>query len=212
AMQATPLNSDKPQVGTDPSPLSPLTEFYNPLGVFTVTGVTASTTVVTVTANNTFAVNDLVTLSGVASNGNCASADFPAITASMQTVASATATNFTFNANTTLTPTTGSGCTVTGATATGGPDYMFVGVVQNPTELYSFLLPNSLLVASGDAPTIQAKNTTDVAGGTSGIIVDNDSTAGQASSIYFGTLATSNSICGTTAAYCAVKLTQSALQ
>jgi hypothetical protein len=211
-MQATPLNSDKPQVGTDPSPLSPLTEFYNPLGVFTVTGVTASTTVVTVTANNTFAVNDLVTLSGVASNGNCASADFPAITASMQTVASATATNFTFNANTTLTPTTGSGCTVTGATATGGPDYMFVGVVQNPTELYSFLLPNSLLVASGDAPTIQAKNTTDVAGGTSGIIVDNDSTAGQASSIYFGTLATSNSICGTTAAYCAVKLTQSALQ
>ena len=212
AMQATPLNSDKPQVGTDPSPLSPLTEFYNPLGVFTVTGVTASTTVVTVTANNTFAVNDLVTLSGVASNGNCASADFPAITASMQTVASATATNFTFNANTTLTPTTGTGCTVTGATATGGPDYMFVGVVQNPTELYSFLLPNSLLVASGDAPTIQAKNTTDVAGGTSGIIVDNDSTAGQASSIYFGTLATSNSICGTTAAYCAVKLTQSALQ
>ena len=212
AMQATPLNSDKPQVGTDPSPLSPLTEFYNPLGVFTVTGVTASTTVVTVTANNTFAVNDLVTLSGVASNANCAAADFPAITASMQTVASATATNFTFNANTTLTPTTGSGCTVTGATATGGPDYMFVGVVQNPTELYSFLLPNSLLVASGDAPTIQAKNTTDVAGGTSGIIVDNDSTAGQASSIYFGTLATSNSICGTTAAYCAVKLTQSALQ
>ncbi|HTC55296.1 MAG TPA: hypothetical protein VK706_02705 [Candidatus Sulfotelmatobacter sp.] len=212
AMQATPLNSDKPQVGTDPSPLSPLTEFYNPLGVFTVTGVTASTTVVTVTANNTFAVNDLVTLSGVASNANCAAADFPAITASMQTVASATATNFTFNANTTLTPTTGTGCTVTGATATGGPDYMFVGVVQNPTELYSFLLPNSLLVASGDAPTIQAKNTTDVAGGTSGIIVDNDSTAGQASSIYFGTLATSNSICGTTAAYCAVKLTQSALQ
>ena len=44
------------------------------------------------------------------------------------------------------------------------------------------------------------------------MIVDNDSTAGQASSIYFGTLATSTTICGTTAAYCAVKLTQAALQ
>jgi hypothetical protein len=211
AMQVTPQNSDKPQTGTGASPLSPLTEFYNPLGVFTVTGVTASTTVVTVTANNTFAINDLVTVSGVTSNANCAAGDIAPITAGMQTVVSATATNFTFN-GTIPTATTGAGCTVTGATATGGPDYMFVGVNQNPTELYSFLLPNSLLVASGAAPTSAATNTADVAGGTSGMIVDNDSTAGQASSIYFGTLATSNSICGTTAAYCAVKLTQSALQ
>jgi len=44
------------------------------------------------------------------------------------------------------------------------------------------------------------------------MIVDNDSTAGQASSIYFGTLATSTTICGTNAAYCAVKLTQAELQ
>jgi hypothetical protein len=211
AMQVTPQNSDKPQTGTGASPLSPLTEFYNPLGVFTVTGVTASTTVVTVTASNTFAVNDLVTVSGVTSNANCAAGDIAPITAGMQTVASATATNFTFNA-TIPTATTGAGCTVTGATATGGPDYMFVGVNQNPTELYSFLLPNSLLVASGAAPTSAATNTADVAGGTSGMIVDNDSTAGQASSLYFGTLATSTTICGTTAAYCAVKLTQSGLQ
>jgi hypothetical protein len=55
-------------------------------------------------------------------------------------------------------------------------------------------------------------NTADVAGGTSAMVVDNDSTAGQASSIYFGTLATSTTICGTTSAYCAVKLTQAALQ
>jgi hypothetical protein len=211
-MQVTPQNNDKPQSGTNASPISPLTEFYNSQGVFTVTGVTASTTVVTVTANNTLAVNDLVTVSGVTSNANCAAADIAAITAGMQTVVSATATNFTFNADTTLTATTGAGCTVTGATATGGPDYLFVGVVQNPTELYSFLLPNSLLVASGTAPTSAATNTADVAGGTSGMIVDNDSTAGQASSIYFGTLATSTTICGSTAAYCAVKLTQSGLQ
>jgi hypothetical protein len=85
-------------------------------------------------------------------------------------------------------------------------------VVENPAELYTFLLPNSLLVASGAAPASVATNTTDVAGGTSGIIVDNDSTGGQASSIYFGTLATSTTICGTTATYCAVKLTQALLQ
>src|SRR5271155_2195458 len=76
-MQATPQNADKPQMGTAPSPLSPLTEFYNPLGVFTVTVVTGSTTVVTVTANNSFAVNDLVTVSGVSMNSNngCTAAD-----------------------------------------------------------------------------------------------------------------------------------------
>jgi hypothetical protein len=211
-MQVTPLNNDKPQMGSNASPISPLTEFYNSQ-VVTVTGVTASTTVVTVTANNTLAANDMVALAGVAANlaNNCTAADIAAINGGMQTVVSATATNFTFNAAI-PTATTGAGCTVTGATATGGPDYLFVGVAQNPTELYSFLLPNSLLVASGAAPGSVATNTIDVAGGTSGIIVDNDSTAGQASSVYFGTLATSTTICGSTAAYCAVKLTQSALQ
>jgi hypothetical protein len=153
----------------------------------------------------------MVTLAGVAANGanTCTAADITAINGGMQTVASATATSFTFAATI---PTATTGCTVTGATATGGPDYLFVGVAQNPTELYSFLLPNSLLVASGVAPTSVATNTTDVAGGTSGMIMDNDSTAGQASSIYFGTLATSTTICGATAAYCAVKLTQALLQ
>jgi len=211
-MQATPLNSDKPQVGTAPSPISPLTEFYNSQ-VFTVTGVSASTTLVTVTASNTLAANDMVTLSGVASNttNNCTAADIAAINGGMQTVVLATATAFTFNA-TIPAATTGAGCTVTGATATGGPDYLFMGVVANPTELYSFLLPNALLVASGAVPITLATNTADIAGGTSGIIVDNDSTAGQASSIYFGTLATSTTICGTTTAYCAVKVTQSGLQ
>jgi hypothetical protein len=211
-MQVTPLNNDKPQVGNNASPISPLSEFYNSQ-TFTVTGVTASTTVVTVTANNTLAANDMVTLAGVAANlaNNCTAADIAAINGGMQTVVSATATNFTFN-TAIPTATTGAGCTVTGATATGGPDYLFVGVVQNPTELYSFLLPNSLLVASGAAPASVATNTTSVAGGTSGIIVDNDSTSGQASSIYFGTLATSTTICGSTAAYCAVKLTQAQLQ
>ncbi len=211
-MQTTPQNNDKPQMGNNASPISPLTEFFNSQ-LFTVTGVSASTTVVTVTANNTLAANDLVTLSGVAANttNNCTAADIAAINGGIQTVVSATATNFTFAA-TIPTATTGAGCSVAGATATGGPDYLFVGVVQNPAEIYAFLLPNSLLVASGAAPTAVATNTADAVGGTSGMIVDNDSTAGQASSIYFGTLATSTTVCGTTAAYCAVKLTQSGLQ
>jgi len=92
-----------------------------------------------------------------------------------------------------------------------GVDYLFVGVNANPTELYTIALPNPLEIGLGVAPATLATNTTDVAGGTSGIIVDNDSTGGQASSIYFGTLATSNTICGATTAYCAVKLTQAGL-
>ncbi len=211
-MQTTPPNSDKPQLGSNASPMSPLSEFFNSQ-VFTVTGVTATTTVVTVTAANTLAANDLITLAGVAANtGNdCTAADITAINGGVQTVASATTTSFTFDA-TIPTATTGAGCTVTGATATGGPDYLFVGVNENPSAVYTLLLPSSLLVASGDAPPTVATNTTDAVGGTSAIIVDNDSTAAQASSIYFGTLATSTTVCGTTAAYCAVKLTQAALE
>jgi hypothetical protein len=211
-LQTTPPNNDKPQMGTNASPISPLTEFFNSQ-VFNVTGVTASTTVVTVTVNNTLAANDLVNLSGVAANpaNNCTAADIAAINGGIQTVVSATATNFTFDA-TIPTATTGAGCIVTGATATGGPDYLFLGVNENPSAVYTLLLPSSLLVAQGVAPNTVATNTTDAVGGTSGMIVDNDATAGQASSIYFGTLATSTTVCGNTAAYCAVKLTQSGLQ
>ena len=195
-----------PQIGTGASVLSPLTEFFNS-EAFTVTGVTATTTVVTVAATNTLAVNDLITLSGVAANAanGCTAADIAAINGGLQTVVSANGARFTFDA-TLPSATTGTGCTVTGATATGGPDYMFLGVVQNPSEIYTFVLPAGAV--SGTATTT---NTVDSAGGTSAMVVDNDSTSGQASSIYFGTLATSTTICGTTAAYCAVKLTQAGL-
>ena len=210
-LQTTPDMIDKPQIGTGASVISPLTEFFINSQLLTVSGVTATTTVVTVTANNTLAVNDLITLSGVTSNANCSATDVSAINGGLQTVVTATATNFTFDA-TIPTATIGSGCTVTGATATGGPDYLFVGMNENPSAVYTLLLPGSLLVASGLPPTMPVSNTADVAGGTSAMVVDNDSTAGQASSIYFGTLATSTTICGTTSAYCAVKLTQAALQ
>jgi hypothetical protein len=211
-MQTTPPNGDKPQMGTNASPMSPLTEFFNSQ-VFTVTGVTASATtnVVTVTAANTLVVNDMVILSGVTSNANCTAADVNVINGGVQTVASATAAQFTFDAAITNT-TTGGGCGTTGATATGGPDYLFVGANQDPSAVYTLVLPSALLVDQGDPPTTLASNTTDAVGGTSGMIVDNDSTDAQASSIYFGTLATSTTVCGTTAAYCAVKLIQSTLK
>jgi hypothetical protein len=212
-LQTAPEGADKPQLGTGPSVLSPLAEFLN-TQEFTVTRVTATTTTVTVRAANALAENDMITLSGVTANAanNCTAADVAAINGGIQTVASASATQFTFNA-TIPTATTGTGCTVTDATAAGGPDYMFMGAEANPTELYSFIVPAGVLVAGTDtAPTTAAVNTTDVAGGTSAMVVDNESTAGQASSLYFGTLATSTTICGTTAAYCAIKVTQAGLQ
>jgi hypothetical protein len=203
-LQATPEGT--PQFSaTGPSPLSPLTEFYNSQA-FTVTGVTATTTVVTVTAANTLAANDTVTLSNVAASAanNCTSTDVTALNGGTFTVATASATQFTFAA-TGLAATTGAGCIVTGATA--GADYLFVGANQEPSAVYSFFLPGG---AIGGA--YASRNTTDPAGGTSAIIVDNDSTSGQASSLYFGTLATSTGICGSSAAYCAIKVTQGALQ
>ncbi len=199
----------KPQIGTGASVVSPLTEFFNSQ-VFTVTGVSATAAVVTVTVaagTNTLVVHDLITMSGVAANGGtCTAGDVAAINGGLYTVASIAGNQFTFDATI---PSPTAGCTVTGATATGGPDYMFMGVVQNPTEIYTFLLPAG--VDTGVA-TATATNTADVVGGTSDIIVDNESTSGQASSLYFGTLATSTTLCGTTAAYCAVKLTQAGLQ
>ncbi len=208
ALQTVPLA--KPQFeAVGPSPMSPLTEFYNPIsGAFTVTAATVNAAIATITAANTLAVNDLVTVSGVTTNGGrCVAADVTAINAGLQTVASATATQFTFAVPAVTPNTTGSGCHVVGATASGGPDYMFVGVEQNSPGVYSFLMPGGV-VANTPAQT----NATDAAGGTSGIIIDNNGTGGQESSLYYGTLATSTTICGATAAYCAVKLTQAGLQ
>jgi hypothetical protein len=204
AMNTTALAGQQP-LTPNPTVVSPLTEFFNS-EVFAVTGVTATTTTVTVIAINTLAANDLVTMSGVALNAanGCTAADVAAINGGLYTVVSATGAQFTFNATI---PNATTGCTVTGATATGGPDYMFVGS-NSYQEILSYLLPAG--AESGTSATLP--NTTDAVGGTSDIIVDNESTSGQASSLYFGTLATSTTLCGTTAAYCAVKLTQAGLQ
>jgi len=209
AMNTTDLAGQQPLTPTA-TVVSPLTEFFNS-EVFTVTGLSATTTpapgVVTVTlaAPSTLVVNDLITISGVAANGGaCTPADVAAIDGGIHTIASVAGTHFTFD---TAIPATTSGCILTGATASGGPDYMFLGS-NFYQEILSYLLPSGAETGTH----VGTPNTTDAVGGTSDMIVDNESTSGQASSIYFGTLATSTTLCGTTAAYCAVKLTQAGLQ
>jgi hypothetical protein len=151
-------------------------------------------------------------MSGVAVNAlnNCPSADITAINGGVYTVAAVNSTTqFTFNATIPFT-TAGTGCSVTASTYAGA-DYMFMGVNENASELYSFTMPGGVLIPGvNSAPIIAANNTASVSGGTSGIVVDNDGTAGQEASVYYGTLATSTGICGTTV-YCAVKLTQNGL-
>jgi hypothetical protein len=213
ALQTTPNN--KPQLGNNASPWSPMTEFFNSQ-TLSITGITATATTVTVTASNSFAASDLVVISGVAANaGNTCTAGDLAVINGANTVTSATSTSFTFTA-TVPSATTGSGCTVTGASVSGGLDYLFVaaGSINNQSAVYGLQLLNSFNgVGSNAKPTVGVvSNTTDAVGGTSGMVVDNDSTAAQASSLYFGTLATSTTVCGTAASYCAVKLTQASLQ
>ncbi len=102
----------------------------------------------------------------------------------------------------------------------GSTDYIFVGegcvaggvgCTDALGDLYGFKPTDP---TNGSAPTATALTTyatPTAAGGTSGIVVDNVSGAAQASSIYFTTQATSTTVCGSTAAYCAIKLTQAAL-
>jgi len=91
-----------------------------------------------------------------------------------------------------------------------GADYLFLGEGLSGSfgSLYGFTVNNStgLVTAISGSPISYPEAN----GGTSGIIIDNVSNLGQASSLYFTTLGTGTPC--TTGAYCAIKLTQSALQ
>ena len=185
---------------------APLNEFYNSNAALAVTGITQSGTTVTVTmASNPYPSAQAITIAGVTSGGSCSSALVSAINGA-QTVASPTATTFTFTS--TQSGTFASGCGLTSATATGPADLLFFGVNYTTPEAYTFTLP---LTGAAQAPS--ATNAlSSVFGGTSGMIVDNDTTDGQAASIYFGTQSNAaGTPCGA-GNFCAVKLTQSALQ
>jgi hypothetical protein len=92
-------------------------------------------------------------------------------------------------------------------------DRLFVGVgtvgATTGANLVTMWNINTRITSSSAAPAATATNEL---GGSSAISVDNVSIAPQASSIYFGTQAQGSSApCGANL-YCAVKLTQSALQ
>ena len=190
---------------------SPSTEFYGKAVGYTPTALTqVGNTVTVTTATNLFVTGQVVTIAGVvaAGTGGCTAAAVAAINGE-QTVTVKSTTQFTFTS--TVSTTITGGCTLTGSSATGSTqDYLFFGSGQ--PAVYTFTLP---MTSNSQTPSVT--NTTSVtsvtgnASATSGIIVDNDSNAGQASSLYFGTQATSTSQCGSTAAFCAVKLTQTGL-
>jgi hypothetical protein len=174
---------------------------------YTVSSISQSGTTVSVTtsAANKFVAGQTVVISGIVAAGACSS---PAVTAidGEQTVL-ASGTTFTFTSPVSATFGTGV-CTLSTPTAVGPTqDYLFFSTTT-PAEVYTFEPPVATAI-SWSAAT--ATNTTDATGGTSAIIVDNDSSDGQASSIYFGTLGTSTTLCGSGTNYCAVKLTQAAL-
>jgi hypothetical protein len=93
---------------------------------------------------------------------------------------------------------------------TTSTDYLFLGegLAGSLGELYGFTLGSGTATKISSSPVAYPNAT----GGTSGIVIDNVSNDAQASSIYFTTLGKSTSACGTTSAYCAVKLTQAALE
>jgi hypothetical protein len=95
----------------------------------------------------------------------------------------------------------------------GTVDRLFVGVgrsgATNGGNLVTMWNITNRITSNATTPSATATNEL---GGTSAFAVDNNSPLPQASSIYFGTLAKGNGApCGNTV-YCAVKLTQSALQ
>jgi hypothetical protein len=202
-MNTTAEYTDSNGLGTDGYSFSPLTEFYGDDQAYSIDTVTQSGNTVTVTTTaNAFVSNQVAVISGVAAGtGGCTSAAVNAMDGE-QTVTVTGATTFTFTSavNTTIGGANGS-CSLTSALATGPTqDYLFFASTQ--PEIFAFDLP---LTSATQAAA--ATNATSVATGTGGMIVDNDSGDGQASSIYFVTGSTSS--CAGEA--CAVKLTQAGL-
>ncbi|HUV69741.1 MAG TPA: hypothetical protein VMW15_08785 [Terracidiphilus sp.] len=187
---------------------SPVTEFYSSDISYTPSAISQSGNTVTVTTpTNAFVDGQIVTIAGVTSgSGGCTAGAAAAIDGQATiTVTNPTTFTFTSSVSATFTGATGNQCTLTSASATGPTvDYAFFGI--SLPEVFTYTLP---LTSSSQSTT--AFNTTSATGGTSAMIVDNDSASGQAASIYYGTQLPSITQCGSTAAFCAVKLTQSGL-
>ena len=121
-----------------------------------------------------------------------------------------------FGPNTNLSPaSTGAAvasCSPITSFKNGSVDRMFVSTTVDTSTNYSFEMWDitTALTVSSQASAWIFSNAA-YTKGTSGIIVDNQGTATDQSSVYFGTLGNSVNSCGG-GAYCAVKLTQSELK
>ena len=198
-------NTDSGGFGSD-FIFSPLTEFYGDAQAYAIGALTQSgNTVMVTTPTNAFVSNQVVVVSGVAAGtlGGCTSAAANAMDGE-QTVTVTSPTTFTFTSTVSATIGGVSGsCNLTSALATGPTqDYLFFASTLTSHELFTFNLP---LTSATQMPA--ATNTSGVGAATNGIVVDNDSSDGQASSIYYVTGSTS----GCSGNTCAVKLTQAGL-
>ncbi|MGC2332397.1 MAG: hypothetical protein WA581_13160 [Candidatus Acidiferrales bacterium] len=90
--------------------------------------------------------------------------------------------------------------------ATTANDWLFVGVLQNRNPNIGLFNINSFPASATLAASTQEGS------GASGMVVDNDSSSGQASSIYFGVLDTTAACGAGGTGGCAVKLTQATFQ
>lgn len=199
-MNTTAEYTDTDNGGFNGYYFSPLTEFYGNDQAYTIGSVAQSGNTVTVTTTaNSFVSTQVVVISGIETGtGGCTSAAASAIDGE-QTVTLTSPTTFTFTSavNTNIGGANGI-CNLASALATGPTqDYLFFS--STLPEMFAFDLP-----LTSDTQTPASTNTTSVGyggpiGGEGGIIIDNDSSDGQASSIYFS------------ASGLAIKLTQAGL-
>ena len=110
----------------------------------------------------------------------------------------------------------GIGCSPITEFKNGATDRVFFSQSQVPARKCTSAVPVDgcmfMYDITSGSPSVAPTATAVENGGTSAIIVDNTSASGQASSIYFSNQATTSCTIGAgTPAYCAIKLTQSAL-
>jgi hypothetical protein len=90
--------------------------------------------------------------------------------------------------------------------STAGDDWLYVTVLADRSPNVGLFNINSFPTSETPVPGVQEGS------GTSGMVVDNNSSSAQASSVYFGELSTTSACGAGGTGGCAVKLTQAALQ
>ena len=116
-----------------------------------------------------------------------------------------------------ITSTTATSVSVTSTTGFAVNDYILIGAEWMKISAIAGTTNGTFTVSRGQLGSTAATHANASTVATFGTTTDGTVTwinegPNQTSSVYFTTLATSTTVCGTTAAYCAVKLTQGGLQ